>query len=497
MTLPLDSSPPRVALPRRISVQLQVFWLWVLNCLLLVLLGLVTPPEILYAVYAFFIAWLVGAAAVLLGTKKVTFAQVLLGALALRLVVALAIEAFPPISPPSSLRYVPGVIWEDETYYVTQARILGESLAQFLKTNWGNPYERVAGLYALVFLITSEATVWGRLLNVLIGAMTAVLLYDSLALVTSPRIRRWIFWYVVASPVLLQFSIVYLKEGLLVFGITLLVNAIVRIYLGGSLARQFPKLLIGAVLGATARNTSLLPLVMPLGVSLFYPWQRIRRSRKIFWPVFVVFSGVVGAIAVAPLQVARMASSVLQIQGLGTMEISSEFLAQGGEISSVPLFALVARLPAVLQGAGFLFLLTINPVITSVWSLIALLGTDNWWLAYGVSSYALSWWISLPFVVRAVYDSVRQRSLWWFSWSASLLVWMLIAGNARFGVGYDAFRYRDSLTPVTMLLAAKGLDSTLHLADQRQGKWWRWIVKFYFAAVVLLIMLRALNIIGS
>jgi hypothetical protein len=267
--------------------------------------------------------------------------------------------------------------------------------------------------------------------------------------------------------------------------------------LGRRFVRQLPKLLLGAFLGITARNTSLLPLLFPLGVAILYPLRRTRASRKLFWPVFLVFVLVAGTVAVAPLQIARLASSLLGIQGLGTLEISSEFIAQGGAISTAPLFSLVTRLPEAVRGAAFLLLLTISPVITSVWSLVALVGDNSWWLAYGVASYAISWWISLPFVFRAMYDSVRGRSLWWFSWSAGLILWMLIAANARFGVGSDAFRYRDSLTPVVMLLAAKGLERTLLLGDQRRGKLWRLLVKLYFVGVVLLIALRALNIFGS
>jgi hypothetical protein len=75
------------------------------------------------------------ASLLLMGHGDGSYGRLFIAAVIIRLVVVLCLEAFPPGSPPSALRYVPGVVFEDETYYISIARQIGQSWTTYLQTN--------------------------------------------------------------------------------------------------------------------------------------------------------------------------------------------------------------------------------------------------------------------------------------------------------------------------------------------------------------------------
>jgi len=195
-------------------------------------------------------------------------------------------------------------------------------------------------------------------------------------------------------------------------------------------------------------------------------------------------------VAFLPIETAERTSLLIGGQGLGTFHLSAELQRSGIDIR-FPFFNAVMELDGPLRIIGFTFLLILSPVVTSLWSLVPIFGNPSWY-AFSVAAYAASWWICLPFWIRALYDAIRKRDTWWLTWAGVFIIWFVVAAYARFGAGYDAFRYRDAMVPVIMLLAAKGLEATL--SKWRLGGAWPLMVKAYGITVALLILLRGLGI---
>lgn len=484
----LDSvSAQRSNNPRR-NVTVHLAPLWIAFICLVAIVGLIVVPGTGYIIFGFFFSYVVISVSTIyakwLGRDH---GKVLVWAAIVRLLLVLAIEMFPPTLTPGELRYgVSGIIWKDEGYYWSTARWLGESLRNFQQIDLGDPFERIAGYYALFVLLFSNDTVWGRLANVLVSALTSVTLYDALIRVTREKTRPWVYWLAIASPVLLLFSIVYLKEALLVFGVSLIMNATVRLYLGSRLGQQFVKLLVGSIFVILTREAVLAPLMIVLVYTLVFPQQREKQGNRTFTLLLAGFTTVALIMLTSLIQIAEFLTQLTGIRGLATL-LTAETLSTQSDVGSVPLFDVVAQLPNPLRSLGFTFFTMLSPVITSVWHLLPGVGKPDWYV-FSIAAYAISWWFCLPFLVRTGYDAIRDRNSWWFLWTAILILWIILASNARFGIGYDAFRYRDALTPVILLLAVKGLDTTLYLRSRR----WKQLLKFYTFLVVSVILINGL-----
>lgn len=457
-------------------------------------IGFVSGAGYNYILFAFFFVYTVIALSMLLQVHGgADYGKLFLWAFIVRLVLTLAIEAIPPESTPGAVRYFSGVIWKDEGYYLGTARLLGQSFESLAAMNLSNPYERVAGFYGLWILLFGDATVWGRLINVLLGAITVVILYDASVQVVEKKTQYLVFWFLVLSPVLIHFSIVYLKETLLIFSISLIINAIVKLYDRHSLLPQLFKLGIGFSIGIWARNTSLVPLLLPLGLTMLCARKVNRGGKFLFAPVLVLSIVLVGLIAAAPAQVVEILGEFVTLQGAETLVRAEEVLEKVN--LSFPFFDAVIRLPGSLRGLGLTFLTMLSPTITSVWHILPVLGNPDWYV-FAVSSHAISWWVCLPLVVYAIYGTVRSRDIWWLGWSVSLVLWIVVSANARYGAGFDAFRYRDSLVPVSILLAAKGLDRTLYPVSASEARVWKYALRAYIVFVVFIILLAGVGIIG-
>jgi hypothetical protein len=156
-----------------------------------------------------------------------------------------------------------------------------------------------------------------------------------------------------------------------------------------------------------------------------------------------------------------------------------------------PFFEQVASLGGPARTIGFLALLMMSPVVTAVGTLMPLVGANSWY-NFAIASYAASWWMVLPFLGRGVWASVRRRDTWWLYWSLAFVVWAMFVASTGWGAGYDAFRYRDALLPVILLLAAYGLHSSL----EDSGPAWRRFLALYWMGVAVLIGLRLVGAIG-
>ncbi len=401
------------------------------------------------------------------------------------------LEASPPGSPPSATRYVPGVVFEDETYYLQTARWLGESLETLQRADWTNPYERVAAYFAVAHLVGGEETIWGRLLSTLIGALTVVVIYDLIRRAVIGEVQRWVWWFTVLSPVLVIWSAFYLKEGLLALDVALTLNAIVRIYSRRSGVASMFMMITGVAICLWIRNVAVVPLLAPLVLSVFLAKRNGARSRSVaFLPVSACLVFLFIAMAVSPLETLEQAASPFAGRGLTTIQTSIELQERGIDVA-FPFFGVVMSWSGGLRVVGFTFLLMLSPVVTSLWSLLPFIGRPSRY-GFAVTAYAASWWIGLPFWIRATYDALRKRDTWWLALAGGFILWSMVAAFSRFGAGYDAFRWRDAMVPVIMLLAAKGLETTFS-QWQRKGAWPVWL-KGYWLVVVVLILMRGLGI---
>lgn len=433
---------------------------------------------------------LCGVSLLLVGRGDGSYSRLFLVSIIVRLGLIVLLEAFPPGSPPSAMRYVPGVVFEDETYYLDTARWLGQSLETLQAADWANPFERVAAYFALAHLLAGAETLWGRLLSALIGGLTTVAIYDLVRRVVDARIQRWVWWFTVLSPVLVIWSAFYLKEGLLVLGVALTLNATIRIHFGRFDVASMFMMIAGVVICLWIRNVTVAPLFAPLVLSFFLPKDKAWSKSLAFLPVSVCLLLLFVAMAVSPLEFAEWASLVGG-RGLSVVYTSIE-LQQRGLHMPFPFFDVVMSWSGALRVIGFSFLLMLSPVVTSLWSLLPIVGRPSWY-AFGVAAYAASWWICLPFWIRSAYDAVRQRDTWWLALAGGFILWSMVAAYARFGSGYDAFRWRDAMMPVIMLLAAKGLETTLF--EWKRGGTWPALLKGYWVVVAALILLRGLGIV--
>lgn len=471
----------------------QLVPLWILCFTIISGIGWVSETGHSYLLFAFFFIYTTIVISILLQVHGIAnYGNLFLWALIVRLVLVLAIEALPPEATPGALKSFLRVIWKDEGYYLGTARWLGQSFESFARMNVSNPYERVAGFYGLWILLFGDATVWGRLVNVFLGATTVVILYDALVRVVRKKTKHLLFWFLVLSPVLLHFSIVYMKEPLLIFSISLIVNAIVKLYDRNSLFLQLFKLGLGAGIGIWTRNTSLIPLLLPLGLTLVYSTKIKNSSRFLFVPISVLFFVTVGLIAAQPAVVAEKVSGFVNLQGVDTFLYSQNPL---NRTISFPFYDFISGLPQLLRSIGLTFLTMLSPTITSVWHMFPILGHPNWYV-FAVSSHAISWWVCLPLIGYTIYRTFQERDVWWLGWSGCLLLWVVICANAQQGADFDAFRYRDSLVPVITLLAAKGLDRTLYPVDKSRERIWKYVLRVYIVFVVFIILATGIGLIG-
>ena len=474
--------------------------LWLIFNILLLGIGFVSHTGTNYFLFGFFFAYGIIALSILLQVhSSANLGSLFLWAIVIRLIFVFLIEAIPPDSTPGAITHFSNVIWKDEGYYLGAARSLGQSFEALAGMNVSNPYERLAGYYAVWILLFGDATVWGRLVNVFVGAITSVILYDALVQVVKEKTRRWIFWFTALSPVLVHFSIVYLKEAILVLGISLIVSATVKLYDKGAILPQLAKIGLGVGIGVWARNSSLVPLLLPLGMTILAPKGSGpkgsgRQSKSLFVIAMLLATVLAGLLLAQPLQMVEFVEEFLSLRGVGIFLAAEQRLEEGISLS-FPFFDAIIRLPDPLRSTGFVFLTMLSPVITSVWHLLPLVGSPDWYV-FAVSSHAISWWACLPFIARAIYVAIRKQDAWWTGWSICLLLWIIVAANAKYGAGFDAFRYRDSLVPVIMLLAARGLDVTFYHKGTPENKMWRYALRVYFVLVVSVILLQGIGVIG-
>jgi hypothetical protein len=418
-------------------------------------------------------------------------------AIFIRLVVIFAIELYSPDSPQSSLHYVPGVIWEDETYYLSVARSLGENIKSLAQINLSDPYERVAGYYGLIILLANDSTVWGRMVNSFIGAITVLVIYNMLVTMTHQKTRKYVFFFSALSPVLVHFSVVYLKEVIMILSCSLIANSIVKLQHGRKFRSQIFKISTGIIIGLFVRNTNVFLLLPTLLFTLVVPRNlKTKHRHGLYYILLPLITIIIVTILAVPGEIGERINRSVGLHGFGTYLVAQDQVQEidNSGSSSFPFLGFVLGMDGFLRTAGIASLLLISPVITSVWSLLPIVGNPNWY-TFAIVCYAVSWWLCLPFLVRAAFDCLRQHDIFFLLITGSLTIWIILSAIARFGFGFDSFRYRDSYAPIIMLLAAKGLDTTLLHYAARKNDPWRIIIKFYFICIVSLIILRGAGIV--
>lgn len=411
-------------------------------------------------------------------------------AVIIRLTLVVFLEAFPPESL-NAVRYVPGVVFDDETYYLESARMFSQSWETFQQhARLANRYEHVALYYALAHLIAGEEVLWGRLLNTLVGGMVSIVLYDLILRAVGAKVQRWAWWFAVLSPVLVIWSTFYLKELLLVLGVALVTNAIIRIHFGRFALIPILMLAVGTIIAFWVRAAVLLPLVIPLALSVFVLKNNVSRKSIMFLPFSISLIALLVFTTFSPVKVSEWGSFVVAMGDPGVIYKSASIQSQGIE-NTFPFFNRVMQLSGVLRNVGLIFFLILSPVVTLLWSFIPVFGLPSW-AAFSMAAYAASWWICLPFCIRFLYDTVRQKDTWWLSWAGGFMVWFVIAAFAGIGFGWEAVRYRDIMVPVIMLMASKGLKSTL--LKWRRGGSWPLMLKSYWIIIGALLLFHRLGI---
>ena len=412
---------------------------------------------VLRPAYSTLLPLLVGLSVVLLTTawlaahrRRVLAVALLLAAL-VRLPLAIAFDVWPPTldhrRPDLSFERVEGAVYADETYYLREAaRIAEGSPPRDFSTN---QYVRTAWFEAQIMRMAGGALHSLRLVNSFIGAFAAMILLAAVLRVHPLAGRRARAASVIAAvlPLPVLWSVLVIKEGYLFFGLSLALLGLMRVY-------QRRLVAIGLLL--TAMGTAIVFFHRPanaaipiVGVVAAFVTGSSRRRRRTRAFVPVAIGAAVAVIGLAVVTPAALATSVAPQE-------AALFGREVAELPAVPGYGAALGLPEPLRSTALFVYLLASPVITTVGSLVPVFGTPSWYV-FSTSMYALTWWLLLPLLVRAIWRAWRMRSGWWLFWGAVAITWTFYAASARQGLGFDAFRYRDALLPVFVLLVGSSL----------------------------------------
>lgn len=401
-----------------------------------------------------------------------------------RIVIIIAWSAYPPTGADYiGLFYSPGVVFPDEAYYIATAnKALSSGLWDTI--SFGNAYERIAFYYGVIFSMTGEELIWGRLVNAFVSALASLFIYDTIRRSTPPSIHRTAWWVAAFAPVLIILPCTYLKESILILGVAILINSGFVLSQGERRFKYWFMILCGSALCFFARGETMI-LLLPF-LALSYWFGRSHKSNgRLFW---IVLIGTAISIVILSFFLYDVAPL---LNREGTIETRDEIIGSGKV--RFPLFEFVTGLPREFHVIGFTLILMISPLITGLWQLIPFLGEPSWIIAVK-SAYAVTWWVSLPLLFAATWVSIRKRDGWWMLASCIFLVWVFISATMRFGAGTDAFRYREAFLPLTLLLATRGLHF-INFESNRPDRW-RLLLKIYFIMILGLIILRGLGILS-
>jgi hypothetical protein len=412
-------------------------------------------------------------------------------AMLIRICFCLLIDIFPPeFRYPSQweLRnYSFPIIFKDETYYIAIAK---QSLKFVDYIDLSDKYERVTYLFKLIFQYFGQQIIWGRFINSFFSSLIVVLIYNTLVLSLGEKFRKYYWWFCLLTPVLILWSITYIKESYLVIGETMILNSMVIVYKRLGFIRAYFQLIIGAMICYFLRIESLIPFALLLPSVIVGENKESRFIKPITWLM------VLSIICLSLLLIFNPLKGLEFIGDKVGFELNIHYtsfnLIEEGYDCGVPLYNWVMKQHGILLGLGYCFLLMESPVITSVWLTLPIIG-DPSWDVFGTSAYSISWWICIPFLLNGVWQSFREKNLFWLTGSAIFIIWFLIAAFARMGAGMDAVRYRDSMFPLVVLITGKGF---YHIAEAWDHKLWNRIyIKAFFAGVVALILARGFGLI--
>lgn len=393
------------------------------------------------------------------------------------------------IDPPSALIehsgtfFAKGFIFPDEVYYYSTAKAVDISFLDY-----ENPYERVVAIYASLFSLFGSDPIVGRLHNALITSITSVIIYDTIKKTCSDRVLRFGFYLSAFAPALLLFSVTYLKEAMLVFGVALFVNTLLpsRKQDNRNAIAKTALLFISIIIILWFRWELMACLVPPL---LIKATIRNEAAKKRLYGA-IISIGIVGICVLIIIPDAIFGGN----EQFDTIRQSMDYAGKYKNAISTPFFDVISQWTGILRVLGFTFLLFISPVITNVLAMIPGLGNPTW-LAFATSAHAVNWWFCLPFLTAGIFSAVKKRQLIITMFAASLFAWMIISASFRFGGGYDAARYRDAFLPLILTLSVIGIDM---LKDKHTNTTlFRALIKGYFlivAAILFTWSVRFINI---
>ncbi len=404
--------------------------------------------------------------------------------LLLRVIIVALFFTFPPTQQVVSLSFndsVRGVIFTDEAYYILAARNANYK-GLFDTLSLANHYDRTTLYFALIQQLVTSELISGRLVQALITAMAAVYTYKAIR-ETTPKEVHGLAWAACAfTPELIMWSTAYLKEPLIIFGVSLLLYAVTRIQMRRHSPRHIILLILGILLVCYSRPGMLLFLA-PLLALPYLPRDRVGTNRifVLLLPAFILLS----------IIFIRNFSSLAEEQGLDPQYFArQEKLAASGEYS-YPMLGLVTALPSGLREIGYFALLMTNPVITSVWNIVSF--SNFSWSTLSTAASAVTWWTLLPLWPVGIYASIKQRSNWLLIAGLVLLFWFFTSANMRFGGGIDAYRYREAILPITLLLSMQGVSYIAYKSRHKSD--WKLYLYFYGATIIGLVSLRGAGIV--
>ena len=329
-------------------------------------------------------------------------------AMLIRIGFCVFIDIFPPEIRYSSNWWVNmyplPVIFDDETFFLALAK---HALKYSDYINMADKYQRIAYIYNLMFRYLGDQVIWGRLLNSFLCSLTIVVMYNSLVITLGEKYRKYYWWFCLLTPVLVIWSITYIKEAFLVLGVALILNALVVIYKRLGFTRAYIQLFAGIIIVYWVRLEDLIPLFIMLPAVIMGESEKSKVIKPLTWLILASVTFISMLLIISPLTGFEVISRITELKSIKIQYASFEHVKEGYKLP-VPFYSWVMRQHGILLGLGYCLLLFESPIITSAWSMIPILGNPCW-QAFSMSAYAISWWICIPFLVKGFWTSFKEK----------------------------------------------------------------------------------------
>jgi hypothetical protein len=339
-------------------------------------------------------------------------------------------------------------VWDDDVHYVGAAEYLnehplpiGDLIDEKNEPGFQDKVLRVGFVIAQYKQVLGEAQVWVRLVNVIIGSLTALMVLLALRHVVSGPAARLGALLTVAGPEFIQSSILLYKEGYVHFAAAMLMLGLVQVWVHRSIRRSSLLLMLFglALVWWVRADVFVLALAVAILNIAVSTHRGFRGAGRTLSAVVLLAVLAIGLLGLGPSE-----SSVLS----GESEVALLQGAGFGWASGLTGFARIVHIPISLANPPPFLLheyLFVQP------------DSYPWFRTAFRELRTLQWWWMLPWLglgLTAVWRKTARAT----TLVVPYLCLFVLAPIVFNGVGPEVVRYRDTFLPCAILLAVLGYD---------------------------------------